>query len=120
MSLLVGTPGLRKINSPDPVFWLGLELAVADSVPGLSNLVAMLLNDTTDIGFSHRHLAPFGMKPIKCIGNLAATVMRHQRFQANDFLLDPVGLGPTPDRRCFCGDCGCSVVRGRALIKAKG
>ena len=52
----------------------------------------VLLDERSDMGFADGHLPGVRMAAVEYQRKHATSCIGHQRFEANDFRLDPVGL----------------------------
>ena len=46
-----------------------------------------------DVGLADGHVAALGKTTVEAVGNHPAAGLRHEGFEANDFLAHPLGLG---------------------------
>jgi hypothetical protein len=67
--------------------------AVLQVPSSLENLILVSPNRVRDVGFTHCHLPPGLPPPIEVMGNGPTASLRHERFQSDDVLLNPLRLG---------------------------
>ena len=95
MELPAGIGLAREVQSPDEVSrdWLGP--GVLDPAALCVDLIAMIANDLADEGSAHCHVALAGKAPVEeRFDDAASAGVRHQGFEADDFLPDPFRLAP--------------------------
>jgi len=72
--------------------------------PSVQDLILLLATDIRHIGLADRHASPGFPASIEVVRNRATARLRHERFQADDFFLDPLWLGLGEDfPRGRCG-----------------
>jgi hypothetical protein len=85
--------GDQQIHAPDQVARQGMGHAVFQLATGFQNEIRMPTERTGHIRFAHRHPAAHRKAPVEVMGNQAASRLRHQRFQPDDFSAHPCGFG---------------------------
>ena len=106
-----------QAQTPDQVARNRLRAGVFDLSAQHLNLIQRLTNDAAHPCFADGHLRHPREPPVEGIRDLAAACFGHQRFQANDFALDPLRFGRVATEYCFLEGCFSSTEAGPGSIE---
>ncbi len=82
----------QQIAAPDPISRHRSRHAMFQLSPDFKYPILVLATGVRDIGLAHRHLPARLPPPIEVMRNGATTRIGHQRFEPNEFVLDPFGF----------------------------
>jgi hypothetical protein len=83
----------EQIAAPDAITRHRAWDTVFQFLPNLQNQMLLSPAGVHNIGLTDRHLSSLLPPPVEVMGDGATPCLRHERFESNDFVLDPLGFG---------------------------
>ncbi len=79
----------QQIHTPDQVAGNGARDVVFQGPPYRQDGVVLSSERVRDVRFAHRHVPPLGEAAVEAVGNRPTSRLRHEGFEADEFVSDP-------------------------------